>query len=274
MSISKINNNFYLSESRYNLPSLSVRNFKATKISNGSDEFSAADEHANLINKFSDKDMLYLASREPDNRLSKVAANAFKTLFVTIPAVDTFLSGTLKSGNLSSKMLKSASTASKWAAVFAAGASVFATKQFVNSRSEFFEDFNNKHPFLSRVIDFVAVYGAFNAITSGVTAVKERGKRLFPSLVKTLHNRVKAPVKTALNNSFVNKKIVVNAERFMTKRPYLNIMSKVAGFLFVPVTAISVLVRFNNEEKLRNEQVKGNYTALKFINDTIPDNVD
>lgn len=271
MSISKSNYNFYLSQPHHNLPSQSLRSFKATQNSETFDEINVFDGHANVINKLGDKDMLYLASVGPDRRLSNVASNALKMLFFTIPAADTVFSGLLKSGNLSSKIHKSASTAGKWAAVFTTVAAVFGVKRFVNSRSEFFDNFNKKHPFVSNVIDLGVIFTAFNALTSSLPVIKEQGKKLFPTLADSIKNRVKAPVKTALNNSLLNKKVILKAEKFFAKRPYLNIISKAASYLFVPAAAIAVFVRFNKEAKLRDEQVAGNYTALKIVNNMIPD---
>lgn len=270
MSISKINNNFYLLQSRRNLPSQSLRSFKATVNQEISENSKDKNNSEDVVNKFSEEDLIYLARREPDKRLHDVSKNALKTLFVTIPLVDTLVQGALKSGNLSSKIMKSASSAAKWGGVFVAGAAVFGVKKLVNSNSKKLDNFDKNHSVLSTMIDFAALYASFDLLCNFSDTFKECAKNSFPAFNKKLKNVVADPIKNALNNSFLNKKIVNPTEKFFVKRPYLSSVSKLASYFLVPAAIVSVLVRYNNEAKIRDEKVAGNYTALKLINDIIP----
>lgn len=270
MSISEINNNFYLSQSRRNLQSQSLGSFKATLNQEISEKFEDKNTIEDLVNKFSEQDLVYLATREPDKRLHDVSKNALKTLFVTIPLVDTIVQGALKGGNLSFKIRKSASTAGKWGGVFAVGLAVVGAKNLVNSNSKKLDNFDKNHSILSTMIDFTAFYTSFNMLRNFSVSLKEHAKNSFPKLHKKFKNVVAEPVKNVLNNSFINKKIVHQAEKFFVKRPYLNNVTKLASYFLVPAAIVSVLVRYNKEAKIRDEKVAGNYTALKLINDFIP----
>lgn len=271
MSISKINNNFYLLQSRRNLPSQSLRSFKATVNQEISENSKDKNNSEDVVNKFSEEDLIYFARREPDKRLHDVSKNALKTLFVTIPLVDTLVQGALKSGNLSSKVIKSASTAAKWGGVFAVGLAVIGAKKLVNSNSKKLDNFDKNHSILSTMIDFTAFYTSFNMLRNFSVWLKEHAKNSFPKLHKKLKSVVTEPVKNVLNNSLINKKIVNPSEKFFANRPYLKTSSKLASYFLVPAAIVSVLVRYNNEAKIRDEKVAGNYTALKLINDFIPD---
>lgn len=213
------------------------------------------------IRRFSDEELMRFSSEEPDRRFRKVSKKVVNTLLFTIPAVDIAASTIVKKGALASKLKRGALTAGIWTAAFSAGSAVQSVKKFVNSRSDFFNDFNKNHPFVATLVDFAAIFAAFTAVIQGISYL-------------SFNKNIKEPVKKFLNNSAFNKKLIKPAEEFVLKRPSIAKAGKISAVLLVPAMFTGVLARFLAEAKKRDENIVNNYVFLKHINNFIPDKDD
>lgn len=264
MSFSKINNNFNISK----LPSNNLRSFKAAD--NSDDLPNDHEKDTELtVNKLTDDDIYQLSTFIPDKKMSKVAANTLKTAFVTIPVLDSIAAAVVKKGHLASKLKFGAKNALRWGSVFAAGLAVAGTKTAVNSRVKPLDDFDKKHPLLSTVVDFAAIYTAYDLFNKGVKTSAVAFKELFPKFTQKVNKNVYNPVKNILNNSIINKKIIQPAEKFVAKRPYLGRTNKFSALMLAPAMLVASFVRYKKEENNRNEQVKNNMNFLQALNDSI-----
>lgn len=267
MSFSKINN-FNIS----NLPSNNLRSFKAAE---NFDDLPKEKETDNeqMFNKLTDDDIYQLSTFIPDKKMSKVAANTMKTVFVTIPVLDSVAAAVVKKGSLSSKLKYGTKNALRWGSVIAAGMAVVGTKAAINSNVKPLDDFDKKHPVLATIVDFSAIYTVYDLFNRGVKTSALAFKELFPKFTNNMNNKVYNPIKNLLNNSIVNKKLVQPAEKFVEKRPYLGRTNKLSALMLAPAMLVASFVRYNREEKNRNEQVENNMKFLHAINDVIADKV-
>lgn len=267
MSFSKINN-FNIS----NLPSNNLRSFKAAE---NFDDLPKEKETDNeqMFNKLTDDDIYQLSTFIPDKKMSKVAANTMKTVFVTIPVLDSVAAAVVKKGSLSSKLKYGTKNALRWGSVIAAGMAVVGTKAAINSKVKPLDDFDKKHPVLATIVDFSAIYTVYDLFNRGVKTSALAFKELFPKFTNNMNNKVYNPIKNLLNNSIVNKKLVQPAEKFVEKRPYLGRTNKLSALMLAPAMLVASFVRYNREEKNRNEQVENNMKFLHAINDVIADKV-
>ena len=213
------------------------------------------------IRRFSDEELMRFSSEEPDRRFRKVSKKVVNTLLFTIPAVDIAASAIVKKGALASKLKRGLMTAGIWTAAFSAGAAVQSVKKFVNSRSDYFNDFNKNHPFVATLVDFAAIFAAFTAVIQGISYL-------------SFNKNIKEPVKKFLNNSAFNKKLIKPAEEFVLKRPSIAKAGKISAVLLVPAMFTGVLARLLAEAKKRDENIVNNYVFLKHINNFIPDKDD
>lgn len=267
MSFSKINN-FNIS----NLPSKNLRSFKAAE---NFDDLPKEKETDNeqMFNKLTDDDIYQLSTFIPDKKMSKVAANTMKTVFVTIPVLDSVAAAVVKKGSLSTKLKYGTKNALRWGSVIAAGMAVVGTKAAINSKVKPLDDFDKKHPVLATIVDFSAIYTVYDLFNRGVKTSVLAFKELFPKFTNNMNNKVYNPIKNLLNNSIVNKKLVQPAEKFVEKRPYLGRTNKLSALMLAPAMLVASFVRYNREEKNRNEQVENNMKFLHAINDVIADRV-
>lgn len=265
MISSIVKNNYNIAKSQDNFYSHTLRNFKA--IENSDDE----SKNSALQNKLTEDDIAVLSSYAPDKKLSKVASKTLKTLMVTIPVLDVIVMGATKSGNLSSKISKSLHTAGKWGTVFAAGAAVSASKSLINSKVEKLDNFDKKHPVASTFLDFFAIYSTYDFLLRNGKKISMFAKDKFPKLVNSFDKFLKTPVANALNKSLVNKKIIVPAEKFVAKRPYLASTIKLSTAVMVPAMLIASFLRFDKELKNRNSQVERNKMFLNALNNEAQD---
>lgn len=267
MSFSKINN-FNIS----NLPSKNLRSFKAAE---NFDDLPKEKETDNeqMFNKLTDDDIYQLSTFIPDKKMSKVAANTMKTVFVTIPVLDSVAAAVVKKGSLSTKLKYGTKNALRWGSVIAAGMAVVGTKAAINSKVKPLDDFDKKHPVLATIVDFSAIYTVYDLFNRGVKTSALAFKELFPKFTNNMNNKVYNPIKNLLNNSIVNKKLVQPAEKFVEKRPYLGRTNKLSALMLAPAMLVASFVRYNREEKNRNEQVENNMKFLHAINDVIADKV-
>lgn len=260
MSISKINNSFHFSDSQNN-SAKSLRSFKGTE---------NQDEHASQISpprKLSNKELYNLASYDADKRFSEVSKKSVKTLFIAVPLLDTTITGLLKKGNLSDKLLKSSKTLGKWGAVFVATAGVLGIKKFMNNRFEGLDNFDKKRGAIAFGVDLGALYLTFTSLLKSKNNLSKHFNNIAPKLSKSIKDFSSGSLKEAINKSFVNKKLVQPAETFMTKRPHHAAVNKLAASLLVPVMGLAVILRVRNEGIKRQENVRNNFIALNFLNE-------
>lgn len=261
MIFSIVKNNYNIAKSQDKNDLHTLRNFKAVENSENIVKSSSKED------KLSDVDLFFISSYEPDKKFTKVADNALKTLLVTIPILDTVLSGAIKSGNLSSKLFKSLSTAGKWGAVFTAGTAVAATKSIINSKVEKLDNFDKKHPLLSTFADFFAIYCTFDFLLRAGNKTLSYVDKKFPKFLSHLDKFIAQPLKSGLNKSYINNKMVIPADKFMMKRPYLASSTKLLASLIVPAMTMASIIRFDKELKNRNAQIEKNISLLRSIND-------
>lgn len=262
MSISKINNSFHFSDSQNNLTK-SLRSFKGTE---------NQEEQASQVfyqKKLSNKELYDIASYNPDKRLSDVTKNSMKTLFVAVPLIDTAVTGLLKKGNLSDKLLKSSKTLGKWGAVFVATAGVFGIKKFINNRFEGLDNFDKKHGAIAFGLDLGVLYLAFTSLLNSKNTVKRCFNNIAPKLSKNIKEFSSGSFKEFVNKSYINRKLVQPAEKFMAKRPHHATVNKLAASLIVPVMGLAVILRVRNEAAKRQEKVQNNFIALNFLNELV-----
>ena len=267
MSLSKINN--------FNISNLPSKNFRSFKAAENFDDLPKEKETDNeqMFNKLTDDDIYQLSTFIPDKKMSKVAANTMKTVFVTIPVLDSVAAAVVKKGSLSSKLKYGTKNALRWGSVIAAGMAVVGTKAAINSKVKPLDDFDKKHPVLATIVDFSAIYTVYDLFNRGVKTSALAFKELFPKFTNNMNNKVYNPIKNLLNNSIVNKKLVQPAEKFVEKRPYLGRTNKLSALMLAPAMLVASFVRYNREEKNRNEQVENNMKFLHAINDVIADKV-
>ena len=267
MSFSKINN--------FNISNLPSKNFRSFKAAENFDDLPKEKETDNeqMFNKLTDDDIYQLSTFIPDKKMSKVAANTMKTVFVTIPVLDSVAAAVVKKGSLSSKLKYGTKNALRWGSVIAAGMAVVGTKAAINSKVKPLDDFDKKHPVLATIVDFSAIYTVYDLFNRGVKTSALAFKELFPKFTNNMNNKVYNPIKNLLNNSIVNKKLVQPAEKFVEKRPYLGRTNKLSALMLAPAMLVASFVRYNREEKNRNEQVENNMKFLHAINDVIADKV-
>lgn len=270
MFYSKINYNF--NKYQNNLTSKNVRSFKSAD--NSVDFQKDNNEPDNLEEtKFSEDEIYRLSAFVPDKKMSEVAKNTVKTMFVTIPVIDSVIAGAVKKGNLASKLKYGAINAGRWGGVIATGLSVFAAKNAVNSKVKPLDDFNKNHPILATIVDLGAICTGLNLLNEGIATTASSFKELFPKFVDKTNRHVYLPVKNVLNNSLINKKLVLPAEKFVEKRPYLGRANKLSSLMVVPAMFIASFVRYNKELKNRDEQVKSNMQFLSALNKLTSDDI-
>ncbi len=261
MSISKINNisNSITSQNQL-LRSRNVKSFGSDGGSDLLDDAYSMDDVNSL--RMPEERLKAIASMEPNQRYAKVLTNVLNTLLIAVPVIDSAASVFVKKGNLSSKLKAGASNAGKWAAVFAAGIAVSGAKKYINSKSEKLDNFDKKHGFLSTVVDFTAIYTAFSMLSAAGKHLYYSSKNAFPRLADKMHRHVKTPLKSFINSSFVNKKIVLPMEKYSTKHPHFALTSSLAATLAAPVVAVAAVSRAVNEAKSRNEAIQANYEYI------------
>lgn len=243
MSISKINNSFSFSSSQNPSPQ--------------------------DLRKLSDEELYFLASYDSDKRYSNVSKKSMKTMLFAIPLVDSIASGLVKKGNLSDKILKSSKTLGKWGAVFVAALAVFGIKRAVNNNSATLDNIDKEHRFLSLGIDLAAVYYTLTNALKLKDVAKKQFNAKFPKFTKNVKDFALTPLKGFINNSFINKKLVLSAERIASKKPHFVVSNKIVASLLAPVMAGAVLLRVHNEAQKRERNINNNYTALKGLNEMI-----
>ena len=135
-------------------------------------------EHAFLYN--SDDQMYAAASNGPLHRLSDVSKKTAKTVIIAAPIVDAFLGGAAQNGALTSKLSKSAVILGKWGAMFAVALGVFGIKKAVNNNVKPLKEFDKRHPAMSFVIDFAALFGGLSVLSGFGGKIAEKARRMSP----------------------------------------------------------------------------------------------
>lgn len=219
---------------------------------------------ANDFAKLSDAELLRISAEEPSKKLKKTAKDLVKTMFVAVPLVDIAATGIITKGNLSSKLRQSIAQTGRWGAVFAAGAAIVGIKHAVNSRSEEMKNIDRNHPILAFGMDFGAILGGYMGLVGLKNISSEFIKDNYTKTVTTFKNKLADPLKTALNNSFINKKLIVPAEQKLYRKANGSGRGLAMGVsLLAPTIAIAGLLKGNSETKTTKEQIGSNYAILK-----------
>lgn len=248
-----------------------INKYSAANHQNLSKNFKADDS---VSRKFTDEELLEMASYAPDKKMYKVSKNAFKSLLIAVPALDVALTAVTKKGALASKVKSAAIVSTFWTTAFAIMLALGKTKKAVNNRSKLLDDFNKEHPFASTFVDLAAMFAVFKGALVGGNKICNFIKISMPEKVQVMKNKVVNPVKTMLNKSFVNRKAVQPFENYLEKNPVAAKAFKTTALLTVPTVILATFLRYAAEAKKRNENVENNYYILKTINENYVHHVD
>lgn len=227
----------------------------------------SAVQNAQDFRKLSEDELRFFSSLEPDRRFFNVSKKVMKTLLIAVPAIDIAASTLTKRGNLSAKLLKGTKSAAMWGSAFAAGSVVSGVKKAVNSRSEFFDNFDKKHAVAGTAIDFAAIYGTFALILNSANVLKNTITSKFPAAASKINSGVKEPVKNLVNKSLLNKKLIQPVETYLAKKPQVAKANKLFASLLVPTIFAGVVLRYIHEAKRHDKACSDNYKFLKNVNE-------
>lgn len=202
----------------------------------------------------------YLASYEPNTRFSNVSKNVAKTL-ILIPFLDTAASFLAKKGLLSAKTKSAAIASAVWATAFATGALVNETCKQINN-NKFFDDFSKKHPVVTSMTKFGAMYALFIGALHSVPKLKSLITDKFPEKVQAFKEHIVIPAKNMLNKSKINSKIIQPLNIIADKHPVMSKNLRISAKLVAPIVLLSSIFRFVAEAKKRNENIANNIALL------------
>lgn len=225
-------------------------------------------------NKLTDRELYEIASFVPDKKMKHVSKNVLKTLLVAVPVMDIAMSALTRQGKLATKVKSAAIVTAFWTTAFATSMVVQKVKNVVNNNSKLLDDFNKHHPFTSTFVDLAVVFGIFKASLNGIHKIANTVKEALPEKTQVLQNNVVKPLKTYLNNSVANKKIVEPFENYMMKNPSTAKAFKITSFLAVPTVILATVLRFAAELSKRNENVENNFYILKAFNENLVHHMD
>lgn len=248
-----------------------INKYSAANHQNLSKNFKADDS---VSRKFTDEELLEMASYAPDKKMAKVSQNAFKSLLIAVPALDVVLTSAAKKGALASKVKTAALVSTFWTTAFATMFALGRTKKTVNNHSKLMDDFSKNHPVASTFVDLAAMFAVFKGVLVGANKVGDFVKISMPEKVQVMKDRVVNPIKTLLNKSFVNRKAVQPFENYLEKNPVTAKTLKTTALLTVPTVILATFLRYATEAKKRNENVENNYYILKTINENYVHHVD
>ncbi len=247
-----------------------IQSFKSEKEPSGKNNYDEdlkiATEFANL----SDANLLKMSAQEPVKSFRKTSKDLLKTMLVAVPLVDIAASGLTKKGNLSSKIKQSAMQTGRWAAILGSLGVLFTAKRAVNSRSEEMDNINKNHPILALGMDFAAMMAMYSGIMALKNSSVEFVKDNFTKTVSEFNKKLIEPAKTALNNSYLNKHLILPAEQ----KIYKHANSKGRGLsifasLLAPTISIAALAKGFVEAKNTKEKISTNYQFLKMAQETV-----
>lgn len=254
MFISKINKNYFM-----NAPHQKESGFGSSQKREQILESKSSFANSTFVN-LSDKDLYRAASILPNERFNKVRDNVAGTLFVGIPVFDTLAAGFVKSGGLSSKIKQMAKRTGLWGFVFATGISLGLLKHNVNKNSIVLDNIDKNHPVMRFGMDATFITGAMYA----AYAIKDKASSYIKNKYGESIKKAQAPIKRVLNNTILNKKVLVPIDNALTKlakgnRTPLNI----AAMYVAPTLATAAFIRYFAESKARKENIQTNFSALK-----------
>jgi len=206
----------------------------------------------------------FISSYEPNKRFAKVCQNSSKMLFA-IPFIDTFATTMAKNGLLSTKLKAGALTAGVWGSAFLSGTVVSKARKSLNNNSKFFDDLSNNHPVASTFVDLVAMYSLFKGLINSSIKISSFIRNEYPDFSKRFSSKLYNPMKKAINNSFVNKRVVKPLNLLADKHPHFAKNLKLSAKLLTPVILIATLVRFSKESNNRVKQIESNKEVLNSL---------
>lgn len=219
----------------------------------------------NAFASLDDSDLMQIASYEPNQKLLKTQKGIFNTLFFALPAADVLITSAAKNTNLSGKISAGIKQAGSWAAVFGVGALVLGgAKRIVNNNVPQLNDADKKYPALSFVTDFALLFASLTGFYKLNKSATRYINKNYSKQVDYFRKSIKAPLKTALNNSAFNKKVVepLNAKAFKSANGWGRSLKIVEAFL-APVILTATLFKGLNSAKQNKKEAYGNYDILK-----------
>ena len=188
-----------------------------------------------------DRDLRFIAAFEPNQKMRKTRTQILNTLLFALPAADVLITSAAKNANLSGKLSAGARQAGRWAAVLGIGAVV-----------------------LGGLKKFAAMLGSLAGLYKLKNSASKYIAKNFPKQVKFLKDSVKAPLKTALNGSAFNKKLVesLNSRAFASVNGWGRSL-KITEALLTPVILTAAMFKGVSVSKQSRKEAHENYAVLK-----------
>ncbi len=212
-----------------------------------------------------DRDLRFIAAFEPNQKMRKTRAQILNTLLFALPAADVLVTSAAKNANLSGKLSAGARQAGRWAAVLGIGAVVLGgVKKFVNKNVPALNEADKNHPVLGFAVDFAAMLGSLAGLYKLKNSASKYITKNFPKQVKFLNDSVKTPLKTALNGSALNKKLVepLNSRAFASVNGWGRSL-KITEALLPPVILTAAMLKGISVSKQNRKEAHENYAMLK-----------
>lgn len=252
----------------------SLSSFKSQK---ASDEAVEKDAIRSVVEfaDYSDSELMNIASYQPNQEYKKTARELLKTMFLAVPAIDIAVSGLSRRGDLSGKMLSAGKQTGRWAGILATGAVILGAKRIVNNNIPELKEMDKDHPVLAFCLDFAALFGGYSLLIGAKNAAKKFTKTNFVEGLETINKQVKAPLKKALNASYLNKEIILPMEErlFKSANGWGRSLALV-GALLAPTVAVAAILKSISEVKSKSTQIDDNYSFLKETQNIVREQLD
>lgn len=214
-----------------------------------------------------DEELNYIASFEPNRKLHHTKAGLLNTLFFVLPAADVGITAIAKNSNLSGKLSAGAKQAGRWAGVFAIGALVLGgVKRIVNKNVPALDNADKKHPVLGFAADFSAMFAGLVGLKALGSSASKLINKNFPKQTAFLQNKVKTPLKNALNNSAFNTKLVqpLNERAFSSVNGWGRSLKITEAFL-APVILTAAIFKGISSLRHNEKEARENFAVLKTV---------
>lgn len=212
-----------------------------------------------------DRDLRFIATFEPNQKMRKTRTQILNTLLFALPAADVLITSAAKNANLSGKLSAGARQAGRWVAVLGIGTVVLGgVKKFVNKNVAALNEADKKHPALGFAVDFAAMLGSLAGLYKLKNSASKYIAKNCPKQVKFLKDSVKTPLKIALNGSAFNKKLVepLNSRAFASVNGWGRSL-KITEALLTPVILTAAMFKGISVSKQSRKEAHENYAVLK-----------
>ena len=267
MRTSKINQNYFMNSPFYQKSNyLSGFGSSPKKDVHKHPNSSSEEEARSRFVSLSDDDLMYMASIQPNKRFQQVDKNFLKTLFIAVPSIDILSTAIFNNNGLAGKLAKGAQRTGLYAGGLALGIALGLGKHFVNSKVEKLDNFNEKHGILSTGIDIAVLLSAFKYIKNNGSKLKNTVKSTFTDSIRDINLHLVSPMKNAINNSRLNKKVIIPLQDTVLKQFKGNTkILQIFASSLVPIVGIAACLKWLDEAGYRKNSVKNNFNMLKAI---------